>query len=145
MVNFVTIPILKTFEQLKELRSSLAAPLRLGFVPTMGALHAGHLSLVETALKHSDHVLVSIFVNPSQFGKGEDLAQYPRQIEKDVSLLASVGAHGVYAPCTEDIYPEGFQTWVYNSLMAKGLCGHCLLYTSPSPQDLSTSRMPSSA
>lgn len=80
---------------------------RIGFVPTMGALHAGHLSLVTLAQENCDAVVASIFVNPTQFGPSEDFARYPRQPEADVALLESVGAHALYLPQVADIYPNG--------------------------------------
>lgn len=79
----------------------------IGFVPTMGALHAGHLSLVEKAREHADVVVVSIFVNPAQFAPHEDFDAYPRTPEKDVVLLAEKGVEIVYLPTREEIYPDG--------------------------------------
>lgn len=96
--------------------------LRVGFVPTMGALHEGHLTLVRAALNHADRVVVSIFVNPTQFGPNEDLARYPRDEAGDVAKLATVGAHLVFAPGVEEMYPPGATTWVTVEGLSEGLC-----------------------
>ena len=84
----------------------------IGFVPTMGALHAGHLSLVEAARRDSSPVVVSIFVNPKQFGPQEDLAKYPRPIEEDQAQLERLGVDFLFAPSVEEMYPTGFRTTV---------------------------------
>jgi pantoate--beta-alanine ligase len=84
----------------------------LGLVPTMGALHAGHLSLVARARSENEHVAASIFVNPAQFGPAEDFAAYPRALDSDLGLLASLGVDAVWAPSPGDVYPPGFQTWI---------------------------------
>ncbi|MCL2448823.1 MAG: pantoate--beta-alanine ligase, partial [Polyangiaceae bacterium] len=111
----------------RDLRGALdearAAGASVGFVPTMGALHAGHLSLVEGARRRATRVAVSIFVNPTQFGPGEDLARYPRDLEGDVRKLESVGADIVYAPSPEDLYPPGDATSVRVGGLAEPLCG----------------------
>lgn len=96
---------------------------KIGFVPTMGALHRGHLKLVETALSKSDRVVVSIFVNPTQFGSGEDLDSYPRNLMKDCALLEELGVSAVFAPEPETVYPPGFSTEVRVSGVSRGLCG----------------------
>jgi pantoate--beta-alanine ligase len=85
---------------------------RLGFVPTMGALHAGHLSLVRAAGKSCDLVAASNFVNPAQFGPNEDFARYPRSFEKDCELLAKEGVELLFAPSVEEMYPGGAVTWI---------------------------------
>ncbi|HOP26339.1 MAG TPA: pantoate--beta-alanine ligase [Candidatus Sabulitectum sp.] len=97
--------------------------LRVGFVPTMGALHAGHLSLVDAARETCDRVVVSIFVNPTQFGKNEDLSKYPRDLQGDCRLLEERGVSAVFAPDNDVIYPEGFSTTVSVSGVSSGLCG----------------------
>jgi pantoate--beta-alanine ligase len=96
---------------------------RVGFVPTMGALHAGHLSLVEEAKRRAGFVVASIFVNPTQFGPSEDFARYPRDLENDVRKLASAGAHAIFAPDTATMYPEGEQTRVRVGALAEPLEG----------------------
>ena len=95
----------------------------LGFVPTMGALHAGHLHLVEVARRHAERVAVSIFVNPTQFGPNEDFERYPRNLERDVELLASAGADLVFAPTPAEMYPPGERTRVEVSVLSEHLCG----------------------
>lgn len=85
---------------------------RIGLVPTMGALHAGHLSLIQAAREADDMVVVSLFVNPTQFGEGEDLARYPRDEAKDIATAEEAGVDLLFAPDAGQIYPEGFDTWV---------------------------------
>jgi pantoate--beta-alanine ligase len=84
----------------------------IGFVPTMGALHEGHLSLVKAARQQTDVVIASIFVNPTQFGKNEDLSRYPRNLERDTELLAPLGVEYLFTPTPDEIYPDGFTTYV---------------------------------
>lgn len=93
-------------------RAARLARQRVGFVPTMGALHEGHLSLVRAARAASDLVAASIFVNPTQFGPNEDLARYPRSFESDRQLLENEGVHLLFAPPVEEMYPAGSVTWV---------------------------------
>ena len=85
----------------------------VGLVPTMGALHHGHISLVHAMAHHVDHVVVSIFVNPAQFGPNEDFARYPRQEEKDATALSETPTELIFAPNVEDMYPGGFATMVH--------------------------------
>jgi pantoate--beta-alanine ligase len=96
---------------------------RIGLVPTMGYLHAGHLSLVGEAKRCSDVVVASIFVNPLQFGANEDLARYPRDIERDAELLTAAGTEVLFLPDAKEMYPEGFQTSVTVERVTRGLCG----------------------
>jgi pantoate--beta-alanine ligase len=96
---------------------------KIAFVPTMGYLHEGHLSLVRIARKLGDKVVVSIFVNPLQFGPTEDYREYPRDLERDKSLLEKEGVDVVFVPEAEEMYPEGFQTYVEVTEITKGLCG----------------------
>jgi pantoate--beta-alanine ligase len=97
--------------------------LALGLVPTMGALHAGHLSLVEEACRENSRVIVSIFVNPIQFGPGEDFERYPRDPERDGELLRTAGVHAVYRPSVEIMYPPGSSTRVHVAGVSEGLEG----------------------
>lgn len=99
-----------------------AQGLSVGFVPTMGALHEGHLALVRHALERCDRALVSIFVNPSQFAPSEDLDRYPRTLESDCASLAAVGAHLVFAPSAREMYPADFSTGVRVGVLGEGLC-----------------------
>ena len=96
---------------------------RIALVPTMGALHAGHLSLVDEARKRADQVWVSIFVNPTQFNEAQDFEGYPRTTETDLEACRAAGVDGVYLPSVSDVYPEGAQTWVDVEKLALPLCG----------------------
>ncbi len=117
---------MQTIARLDPLRSALD-PLRadgkIALVPTMGALHEGHLTLVREAKKRAAHVVVSIFVNPRQFGAGEDLDAYPRQLEADCALLREQGVSLVWAPEPGAMYPQGYATNISVSGVSEGLCG----------------------
>jgi pantoate--beta-alanine ligase len=95
----------------------------VGFVPTMGYFHKGHLALMEEALQRADEVVVSIFVNPTQFSPGEDLDQYPRDLERDLKLCRDLGVQAIFAPEVEEMYPSGFQTRVQVEHLTQNLCG----------------------
>ena len=104
---------MKTITTIPELRDArLLLPSPVGFIPTMGFLHEGHISLVNAARADCVSVVTSIFVNPTQFGPSEDLAKYPRNLPRDTAMLESAGVDLVWIPAVEDIYPPGFQTWV---------------------------------
>ncbi len=112
-----------------ELRRAVAAARgggrRVGLVPTMGALHRGHLSLVEASRGECGLTVVSIYVNPTQFGPQEDFSRYPRTLDADLDLLAGRGDTVVFAPTDGEMYPEGFATWVEVASLARPLEGEC--------------------
>jgi pantoate--beta-alanine ligase len=118
---------LKTLRTITEMRAASRearhSGKRLGFVPTMGALHQGHLSLVRAARQATDVVAASIFVNPTQFGPNEDLAKYPRSFERDCELLEKEGVEWLFAPSVEEMYPSGAVTWVLVEELSNKLDG----------------------
>jgi pantoate--beta-alanine ligase len=115
------VEVLTTIAEVRAIRRLLSGS--SGFVPTMGALHEGHLSLVQAARRENDTVFVSIFVNPTQFGPNEDLSAYPRDMDRDLSLLRVEGVDYVFTPSVEEIYPAGFETSVCVGSVAEPLEG----------------------
>jgi len=95
----------------------------IGLVPTMGALHTGHISLIKAAKKRCDFIVVSIFVNPTQFGPSEDFQRYPRPVKEDLAICRKNGVDVVFMPSTEEMYPERNMTWVDVEKITEGLCG----------------------
>src|SRR5256885_12918565 len=118
---------MRVLETIQQMRSSCEAARqgekRLGFVPTMGALHEGHLSLVRAAKARCQVVAASIFVNPTQFGPNEDFSKYPRSFERDRGLLESEGVELLFVPSVEEMYPQGAVTFVTVEGLSERLCG----------------------
>lgn len=118
---------MKIMETAAEVRAQVQAwrreGLRVGLVPTMGYLHEGHQSLIDRAAADNDRVVVSIFVNPMQFGVGEDLESYPRDMERDAALCEQAGASLIFHPEPSEMYPEDFSSFVDMSTLTGGLCG----------------------
>lgn len=102
--------VVRTVEAMMKQRAQWTS--RVGLVPTMGYLHAGHLSLCQQARAENQHLVVSIFVNPTQFGSHEDLSRYPRDLDRDLEMLKEIGVDVVFAPSTEEMYPPGFTSYI---------------------------------
>ncbi len=120
----MTVPVVRTKKALQRLVGAWRAKgLSVGFVPTMGALHSGHAALVRRAARENDKTIVSVFVNPLQFGPGEDYGRYPRALPADRKLVAAAGADAVYAPSAEEMYPKGFRTHVEVEGLSDLHCG----------------------
>jgi pantoate--beta-alanine ligase len=101
------VKVVRTVAEMRAARADNA-----GLVPTMGALHGGHVSLLEAALRENDHVVMSLFVNEAQFSSADDFARYPRDEQRDLELAERAGVDVVFAPGAEELYPPGFRTWV---------------------------------
>jgi len=113
-----------TISEIKQITKEWKAKgFSIGFVPTMGYLHEGHKSLIEKARVENDKVVVSIFVNPTQFGPNEDFEKYPRDLEKDAALCSDAGADLIFAPEVKEMYPDGSHTFVDVEGITEGLCG----------------------
>jgi pantoate--beta-alanine ligase len=120
----MSVAIVRTVAELRTIVADWRRQgMKVAVVPTMGALHAGHLSLVRAALAQADRVIVTLFVNPKQFNNAADLAAYPRTEHEDAAKLAPTGADVLYAPDAEEIYPDGFATTVSVGGVSEGLCG----------------------
>lgn len=118
------IPIITTIDSLKEtVRDWKQGGHSIGLVPTMGYLHKGHQSLIEASVRENDRTIVSIFVNPTQFGVGEDLETYPRDLEADARLCEATGASAIFHPTPEEMYPDGYATYVSVEGLTANLCG----------------------
>ena len=116
--------IVKTIDEIREqVRQARQRGLRIGFVPTMGALHAGHCSLIETARRQCSFVVVSIFVNPTQFGPTEDFSRYPRNLSADAAMCEKAGADVIFAPEDSVLYPTPQRAWVTVEKLTDNLCG----------------------
>ena len=113
----------KVKEVREQIKAWKKAGLTVGFVPTMGYLHEGHQSLIKRAVEGNDKVVVSIFVNPMQFGPTEDLDSYPRDLEKDSALCEATGANLIFHPEPEEMYTDGFCSYVDMSVLTEELCG----------------------
>ncbi|MES0033133.1 pantoate--beta-alanine ligase [Mesorhizobium sp. M0040] len=120
----MSVPIVRSVAQLRQIIAAWRREgVRIAVVPTMGVLHEGHLSLVRAALVKADRVIVTLFVNPKQFNSEADLAAYPSTEDEDAAKLAPLGAHLLYAPDAEEMYPAAFATTVSVSGVSEGLCG----------------------
>lgn len=115
------LKLINSIEEMFAVRKQLKG--KIGFVPTMGFLHEGHLSLVKEAKKKTDIVIVSIFVNPAQFSANEDLGEYPRNLDRDIKLLTDLEVDYIFFPTDEQMYPEGYKTWVNVDKITQVLCG----------------------
>jgi len=116
--------VTKTIEEVRNLvKAARSKGSKIGLVPTMGALHIGHISLIEAAFKDCDFIVVSIFVNPTQFGPGEDFEKYPRPLEADLKICRQAGVDVVFAPEPQQMYPMANLTWVTVEKLTEPLCG----------------------
>ena len=118
------VKVIETVDEMKKVSRSLRQQgLSIGFVPTMGCLHEGHLSLIKNSITACDRTLVSVFVNPTQFGPNEDFDSYPRQLEADIEKLEEAGVDFLFHPIPEEMFPSGYQTNVDVQNITQNLCG----------------------
>lgn len=117
------IKIIKTIDEMISWSNQFKFKKKIGFVPTMGYLHDGHLSLVKSAKENCDLIVVSIYVNPTQFGVNEDLSTYPRNFDRDISLLEQLEVDVVFFPDDNQMYPKPYRTWVVTEEITNILCG----------------------
>ena len=116
--------LITSIDEMKEIVKDLKVEgLSIGFVPTMGYLHEGHISLMECSKKDNDITVVSVFVNPIQFGKNEDYYKYPRDIDRDLEICSKVGVNYLFNPSQREMYPEGYSTYVVVEGITEVLCG----------------------
>ncbi|MGJ8455473.1 pantoate--beta-alanine ligase [Pseudothermotoga sp. U03pept] len=115
--------VIKTVSEMKNLAEELRKEKSIGFVPTMGYLHQGHLSLVKRSKSENDVTVVSIFVNPTQFGPNEDYTSYPRDLKRDLSMLEKENVDFVFAPEVEEMYPKDYSTYINEERLSRYLCG----------------------
>tara|TARA_B110000467_G_scaffold113916_1_gene104417 strand:- start:2829 stop:3671 length:843 start_codon:yes stop_codon:yes gene_type:complete len=111
--------IISSLSEFKEIRNNLSGT--IGFIPTMGALHGGHLSLVKKSNQNCDHTIVSIFINPTQFSKDEDLNSYPKTLERDLGFLKKNHVGVVFLPTNDTLYPRGYSTFINENIISRGL------------------------
>jgi pantoate--beta-alanine ligase len=123
LIHITNMKIVNTISEMQKLSDELRKTKKTGFVPTMGYLHEGHLSLIRKAKELGDIVIASIFVNPIQFGPQEDLAKYPRDFERDTALLKKEGTDILFHPFAEDMYSHDFSTYVEVKRLEDFLCG----------------------
>ncbi len=124
MTRSESLRIIQTVAEMQQISSDWRAEdVRIGFVPTMGYLHEGHLSLVRQARLENDRVVVSIYVNPTQFGPNEDFERYPRDLERDRRMAEEAGTDVLFVPTDDEMYPEGHATFVEVERLTHGLCG----------------------
>lgn len=123
-MEILMMEVVKTIQEMRNtVRAARNQGRKIGLVPTMGALHTGHISLIEAAAKDCDFVVVSIFVNPTQFGPGEDFEKYPRPLEADLKICRQTGVDAVFAPEPAEMYPVENLTWVTVEKLTEPLCG----------------------